>query len=148
MMDHYEALGCITEQGGLEIHDRAHMLQSLRDFPRGASVLVSVSVHRETRSRAQNRYWHGVVIPAFAEHCGYTSAEAKDALALELLPHEVIDIKTGEVRIVPGHTSQQNVKQFNDLIDRAQRLGAELGLYVPDPGEDVTGPPRRQKEAV
>jgi len=143
MLEQFEALGFINERGGLEMNDRDGMLRALRGFKRGANVLVTVKVHRETRSSAQNRFYHGVVIPAFVDHCGYTAAEAKDALALELLPREVVDVKTGEVKTVPGHTSQLNAKEFNDLIERAQQLGAEMGIYIPDPGEDVTGPKRR-----
>ena len=143
MLEQFEALGFINERGAVEMNDRDGMLQALRGFKRGANVLVTVKVHRETRSSAQNRFLHGVIIPAFAAHTGYTKAEAKDALALELIPHEVIDLKTGEVRIVPGHTSQLNTKEFAEFIERAQQLGAEMGIYIPDPGEDVTGPKRR-----
>ena len=97
--------------------------------------MVSVKVARERRSSAQNRYWHGVVLPLFAEHCGNTVDEMKDILALELLPKEVCDLRTGEVRIVPGHTSDLNTKEFNELVERAQQLGAEMGINIPNPGE-------------
>ena len=76
-----------------------------------------------------------MVIPLFAEHCGYELAEMKDALALKLIPKEVTDMETGEVHVVPGHTSDLNTKEFNDLIERAQRLGAEMGIDIPNPGE-------------
>lgn len=98
-------------------------------------VVIEVKAAKPTRSSQQNRYWHGVVIPAFAEHCGYEFEEMKDALALKLIPKELDDMDTGEVRIVPGHTSELNVKEFNDLIERAQRLGAEMNIYIPDPNE-------------
>lgn len=143
MLEQFEALGFINERGGLEMNDRDGMLQALRGFTRGANVLVTVKVHRESRSSAQNRYWHGVVVPLFAEHCGYEFEEAKDALALELIPVEIIDMTTGEVCKVPGHTSALNTKQFNEMIKRSQQLGARMGIYIPDPGEDVTGPKRR-----
>lgn len=142
MIESYDALGEVTD-AGFRLNDQEQFRSMMRGFKRGP-VLLSVKAHRETRSGAQNRYWHGVVIPAFVEHCGYEFDEAKDALALELIPKEVVDIKTGEVKTVPGHTSEQNTKQFNEMIERAQRLGAEMGIYIPDPGEDVTGP-RRQK---
>jgi hypothetical protein len=138
MLEQYEALGEVTAEGRFEVFDRAHMLKAIQHFKRG-TVLFSMKVHRETRSNAQNRFWHGVVVPAFVDHCGYTFAEAKDALALELLPKEVVDVKTGEVKTVPGHTSDLNTKEFNELIERAQQLGAEMGIYIPDPGEDVKG---------
>ena len=143
MIEEIEVLGEVTDTGFAFI-DKESVRSVLRGFKRGL-VLCRFKAHRETRSSAQNRFWHGVVVRAFAEHCGYEFHEAKDALALKLLPVEITDIQTGEIRVVPGHTSECNTKEFNDLIERAQRLGAELGLYIPDPGEDVTG--KKQKAA-
>ncbi len=137
MLERLEVLGEVTDTG-FRFIDSDHVRAQMRQAKRGL-WLCTFKAHRETRSSAQNRYWHGVVVKAFAEHCGYEFEEAKDALALKLLPIEVTDIQTGEVCVVPGHTSELNTKEFNDLIERAQRLGAELGLYIPDPGDDVTG---------
>lgn len=134
-LEQFEALGFINERGGLEMNDRDAMLGAMRQFPRGKAVIVSVSVARDRRTSRQNRFWHGVVVPLFADHCGYEFDEMKAALALKLLPREVADMDTGEVRVVPGHTSELNTKEFNDLIERAQRLGAEMGINIPDPGE-------------
>jgi hypothetical protein len=131
--DSYEALGEITERGVLEMFSRDAMLDAIRRFPKGSTVVVSVKVERQTRSARQNRYWHGVVVPLFAEHCGCDTDDMKDILALELLPKEIADIATGEIRKVPGRTSALNTKEFNDLIERAQRLGASMGIVVPDP---------------
>ncbi len=108
--------------------------QAMKRFP-DCQVSIRVELERPKRSMNQNRYWHGVVVPLFAEHCGYEVAEMKDALALKLLPKTVVDMETGEERIVPGHTSSLNTKEFNDLIERAQRLGASMDIYIPDPGE-------------
>lgn len=133
----YEAAGIIDENGDLKPIALVAFRQAMKRFARPSRVSIRVELERPKRSSAQNRFWHGIVIPAFAEHCGYEFAEMKDALALKLIPREVTDMTTGEVRIVPGHTSNLNTKEFNDLIERAQRLGAEMGIYVPDPGEDV-----------
>lgn len=126
--------GGVIEKGKLTVTGRKLFEEAMRRFPDG-HVVVSVKVSRPTRSSGQNRFWHGVVVPAFAEHCGYEFDEMKDALALKLIPRELTDMTTGEVRIVPGHTSSLNTKEFNDLIERAQRLGAEMDIYIPDPGE-------------
>jgi NinB protein len=131
----YEADGVI-DQGKLRLSGRQGFDAAISRFPDG-HVVVTVKVARRKRSSAQNRFFHGVVIPLFAEHCGYELTEMKDALALELLPKEVVDVKTGEVRIVPGHTSELTTTQFNDLIERVQRLGAEMGIIIPDPDSEV-----------
>lgn len=129
----YEAVGMIAK-GELKIQARGAFVQAMQRFPDGP-VVIDVKVSRPQRSSAQNRYWHGVVIPLFAEHCGNDFDEMKDILALHLLPKEITDPKTGEMHKVPGHTSKLNTKDFNALIERAQRLGAEYGIYIPDPSE-------------
>lgn len=146
-MDQYEALGEITRQRGLEMFSREAMLQAIRRMQEGTYV-VSIKKLREKRSDRQNRFWHGVVIPAFAEHCGYEFEDMKDALALELIPKEVVDVKTGEYKTVPGHTSELDVKEFNDLIERAQRLGASMNLYIPDPNEAGYELPARRRKRL
>lgn len=128
----FETDGVIS-RGKLKVSGQQGFAAAMSRFPDG-HVVVTVKVQRPTRSSAQNRFFHGVILPMFAEHCGYELQEMKDALALELIPREVIDMKTGEVRVVPGHTSELNTKEFNDLIERAQRLGAEMGIVIPDPG--------------
>jgi hypothetical protein len=129
----YECGGVITG-GQLRLEGRRVFEQAMRRFADGP-VAVRVSAGKRPRTSNQNRYFHGVLIPVLAQHCGYRLDEMKDALALELIPHEVVDLKTGEVRLVPGHTSQLTVSEFNTLIERAQQLAAELGCYVPDPRE-------------
>lgn len=136
-IESYEATGYIDAEG-FHMDDVKHFKKMSLAFKHGGAVFTLKSA-RPSRSAAQNRFWHGVVIPLFSEHCGYEFDEMKDALALRLIPKEIVDMSTGEVHVVPGHTSALNTKEFNDLIERAQRLGAEMGIYVPDPGESVTG---------
>lgn len=131
-----EAFECGGEilSGRLKLEGLEVFRQTLARFPDGP-VTLRITVGKRQRSLAQNAYFHGVVLPLFAEHTGYTTTEAKDAIALQLIPHEIVDLKTGEVVTVPGHTSKLTVAEFNDFIMRVQQLGAELGLYVPDPNE-------------
>lgn len=134
--DFFETGGVITD-GKLKLQGRRVWEQALRRFPEGP-VVVRVEAQKRRRTLRQNAFWHAVVIPLFAEHCGYDFEDMKDALALELLPVEVTNMKTGKVTVVPGHTSTLTTARFNDLIERAQRLGAEMNLYIPDPGEMLT----------
>lgn len=119
---------------------------AMQRFPLEARVVISVKLLKPRRSDAQNRYWHGVVIPLFQDHFNqgrraeekWTFDDVKDILARRLLPvKEVIDPITGEVFYALGKTSELNTKQFNELIERAQVWGAEMtpSLYVPDPNE-------------
>jgi len=133
--EYYEAGGVIDEKGQLLPIALTAFRQAMKRFPAGAKVTIRVEIERQKRSNSQNRYWHGVVIPLFAEHCGYDFEDMKDTLALKLIPREITDVTTGEVHVVPGHTSKLTTKEFNDLIERAQRLGAEMDIYIPSPNE-------------
>lgn len=134
MIEFYE-VGAIVARGKLTLEDRekAELAKALSQFVEGF-VTVRIERHHRKRTDRQNRFWHGVVIPLFVEHCGYTFDEAKAALALELIPVEARKFD-GSTAIVPGHTSDLNVAQFNELIKRAQQLGAEMDIYIPDPNE-------------
>ncbi len=134
MLDFYET-GAIVTRGKLkfEARDREGLDRALTQFAEGF-VTLRIERHHRKRTDRQNRFWHGVVIPLFVEHCGYSFDEAKAALSLELIPKEIHQLN-GTAVVVPGHTSELNVAQFNDLIKRAQELGARMDIYVPDPGE-------------
>jgi hypothetical protein len=143
--DTYEADGVIVN-GELKPVALAAFRQAMKRFPNEARVVIGVKVCRPRRSDAQNRFWHGVVIPLFMDYFNqsrrdeekWTFDDVKDVLARKLLPvKEVIDPVTGEVFYSLGKTSDLNTKQFNELIERAQVWGAELtpSLYVPDPNE-------------
>lgn len=137
MLEKFETSGEVTD-AGFRFDDTEFVRRMMRGFKRG-KVRATFESCRDSFSNRQRRFWRGVVVPAFAEHCGYDTQEMHDVLMLRLLPVERTDMVTGEIRIVPGHTSDLNTKEGADLIDRAQRLGAEMGIYIPDPGEDVTG---------
>jgi hypothetical protein len=135
-LEFYEVEGLIA-CGRLKFRkeSREFLEAALMQFADG---YVSVRVERVQRHRTsrQNRFWHGVIIPLFAEHCGYHVDEMKRTLAVELLPVETTRLD-GSVVITGGRTSELTVKQFNDLIERAQQLGAEMGIVIPDPNQAV-----------
>lgn len=133
-LEFYET-AAIVVRGKLKFDGRSRQAldQALGQFAEGA-VTVRVERHHAKRTDAQNRFWHGVVIPLFAEHTGESFEEAKRTLALELIPEETRKLD-GTIVTTAGHTSDLNVAQFNDLIKRAQELGARYDIYIPDPGE-------------
>lgn len=138
----YEATA-VKRDGKVTVDDPARMMQALKHWPDG-TLVVRLEPFKMKRSNQQNRFWHGVVIPAFMEQTGEDVHDdeafqrMKDALALRLIPKQIIDLN-GEAQTVPGHTSDLTTAQFKDLIERAQRLGAEYGVYVPDPNEYYQG---------
>jgi hypothetical protein len=80
----------------------------------GKALRVTVEEVKRKRSDEQNRYWWGVVVKTFWER-------------IEGL---------GKARIRPVRRSSKLSKsEFGDLVLRAQQIGAEHGIYVPDPNE-------------
>jgi hypothetical protein len=127
------AFGRIRD-GRIALDDKPAYETAVRRLREGDSVVIRIEPAAKQRSIKQNAFWHGTVIPAFVEHCGYEFAEMKRVLALELIPVTVHKLD-GSTVTVPGHTADLSTTEFNDLIERAQRLGATLGIYIPDPGE-------------
>jgi hypothetical protein len=98
----------------------------------GQEVDLIVRKHRAQRSSQQNRYYHGVVVKMLAEHCGYDAAEMHETLAMRFLRIEDCPV-TGAPR--RKRTPKTDTKEFSDYVNACLRLGAELGLYIPEAGE-------------
>jgi hypothetical protein len=122
------------QHGHLKIEGRQVFEQTMARFDDGP-VTLRITAGKRSRTSNQNKFFHGVIVKLIAEHTGYSLSEAKDAILLTLIPQEITDIKTGEIVRVPGHSSRLTVKEFNELIERALQLGAELGVYIPTPDE-------------
>ncbi len=92
---------------------------------------VIVRRPRVQRSLSQNSYYWGVVIPLFAEYCGYDDPQDLHyALKVKFLS-EPEEHGLGRVR----STSSLTTAEFTEYVERVRKLAAEHGVYVPDPGE-------------
>jgi hypothetical protein len=84
------------------------------------------------RSGAQNRYWHGVIIPILAAHFGYNHEECHAAIRDHFLGRD--DLGTG-LR-VPGSTKKLSVQAFSLLIDEVRVWAhVEHNCVIPAPNE-------------
>ena len=104
----------------------------------GTDVDVTIRQHKAQRSSAQNRYWHGVVIPLIADELGW-SREDRPHLHYWLLTvfggtHH--DEKTGLDIPNIQHSRALNTKQFAELVDWVLRYAmTEWGIHLPAPNE-------------
>ena len=98
----------------------------------GQAVEVVVRKPKSQRSSQANRYYFGVVVKLLAEFCGYEPDEMHEALAFRFLRIEDDPI-TGSPR--RQRTPKTNTKEFADYVDQCIRFAAELGVYIPQPGE-------------
>lgn len=135
----YETTG-LVQGGKLKLRNRAAFEAAFAQW-KDCEVIVTIEKTHATRSLAQNAFWHGVIVKAFSDHCGYRPREMHEVLKLQLLPvKRLIQNTHGEVVcevIVAGSTATLNKIEFSDLIERAQQLGAELGINIPSPNEDA-----------
>lgn len=109
----------------------------------GKDVIVTIEKRKSKRSNAQNRFFHGVVIPIIQQ--GYLEAGwiegksfewTKNEIKKACLIKEAVNEKTGEVKQYVGETSGLTKSEFMDFIAEVQQWAMEsLNVYVPDPNQ-------------
>ena len=102
-------------------------------------VILTWEERKDTRSNKQNRAFYGVVIRLFCEYMGYRFNNARDK---EIVKTEVLlaighyDIKRGlgdkEIRVVKP-THNMKTKEFIEMYEQCQELGASMNIVIPDP---------------
>lgn len=146
MVEHFEALGFITDRGALEMENREAMLTALRYFPRGASVVVSVTVGgRKLRSLKANNYYWGQVLTVMSKEGSdgdQSPEEIHDAMCVMFLPNEHKRVEffnrlTGErleVETDGRRSSKQSSTEFYDFVERVRKFALEfMGVRTEDP---------------
>lgn len=116
--------------------------EAFRGFE-GKDVIVTIEKRKSKRSDAQNRFFHGVVIPIIQQ--GYLDAGwiegksfewTKNEIKKACLIKEAVNQNTGEVKQYVGETSGLTKLEFMDFIAEVQQWAMEsLNVYVPDPNE-------------
>lgn len=122
----------------------------LMGFLPGRPVRVQVEEARDDRTPRQNRYLFGVPYKMLAEVTGYEREELHEFFCGRLWgwtdrrgPKTPMN-PTG-LYSVPVRTTTRNAKGERDLCSReeltalwedAQRVGAQIGVFIPDPDPD------------
>lgn len=113
----------------LDIHDPAKYAVYLAGLE-GQQVELTVKRPEKKRSNAENRYYHGVMIPILADFFGYTPEETHEAVKLQFLVDRTKDFPT--IR----STKQLSTVEFEKLMtDIRQWAATEYGIYIPLPNE-------------
>jgi len=100
----------------------------------GKRVDVTVSRHRKARSKNQNAYYWGVVLPMIQESGGYAlSEEAHEACKWALLKQR--DRKAEYCR----STATLSTVEMEEYLSRIRQLASEGhfgdGVWIPEPNE-------------
>lgn len=100
---------------------------------KGKKVRLRIEEWKQTRTNQQNRAWFGIVVKEFMRHTGERNKEYMHRVILEHVGHYDLVETLGkmEKRIKP--TSKLSTREFSELYEAAQQLGAEYGIMIPDP---------------
>lgn len=139
----FEIFADVRPDGTLSTGKRSEAHQAIKTFA-GKRIRLTVEKSYSKRSNAQNRYFHGVCVPLVGQglvELGYNEARnmewVKDFIKANLLTTELPD-KEGVMRKCIRPTSGLSTSQFMDLIaDLQQWAMQELGVYIPDPNEQM-----------
>lgn len=134
---------CTKANGKMKIFDREGFDAVLAEYGDGEDLQLHIDEVGRKRTQAQNRFFHGPICKAFGE-VGYRTQEAKEMLCLRFLPKELRQLD-GSVVLVPGHTSDLKVDEFNEFIDQCIQLAAENDIYIKDSAEWRTDRARESK---
>lgn len=118
-----------------EIEEAIEALRQFVDESIKTEFVLEVKVHRRKRSLAQNAYYWGVVLKVLGQHIGDSAEALHKDMASRFLPH-MIRYPNGEMRIVPGQTSESNTLEFSQYIEKIRNFAqTTLGCYIPEPNE-------------
>lgn len=100
---------------------------------------------KDKRSNQQNRYLHGIMLPIVKDalrEAGWnnikTIEDAKDFLKIQFLKYDVVNEKTGEIKVMYRNTSELTKLQFMELVqDVSIWLLDFFNIELPLPGEQT-----------
>lgn len=113
-------------------------LKELIQAHEGREVLVEINKLPLKRSLAQNKYFHGVVVPYYQkmfsiEHY-VTDEQTKIELKQMFLPIEIFDFSTKKIIKSHRDTSDLNTKEFTQFIESCRAFYEyEMGEEIPAP---------------
>lgn len=122
--------------GGMLRFDHPQAFEQFKRTLAGGRFTLRLAKRSVKRTREQNQFWWGVVIPTIAESVGYDAHE-HDALHYALLQKCFGAACKGGIEVSKQPSSANlSVEQFTHLIDWTIRFAAtDLGCVVPLPGE-------------
>jgi hypothetical protein len=134
-----------VEAGALRITRRGDFVEALRAWP-DCRVVIKVQKIYMRRSRSQNAYFHGVILPEVRRgliDAGYSASECttevvKDFLKSMFARREMVNARTGEVLTTVQPTSQMTTTEMMAFQEECRRFASEfLGVTIPSPNEQT-----------
>lgn len=105
--------------------DLLHMVDKVVPTLDGKPYTLVIKPFHVPRSLDQNKKMHAM-IGELADFCGYSRNRMKEIVKNEFGPKEVVEVGQRVVDITKG-TSDYDVHEMSEMIERLYQLGAELG---------------------
>ena len=95
---------------------------------------IELTLKREVKRRgpAQNRYYWGVVIKTMADAWGWIGEDLHYELRRKFL---AVDPDAETPFVMARSTSDLSTVEFNEYVEKVLQFAAEMGVFVPSPGE-------------
>ena len=123
----------LTKNGEQVFYDKepAAVISSLSN----GRYTVTITKSKEPRSLDQNALmW--LWFTCLESETGQPAQDIHDYYCLKFLPRDVIDLSTGVLTRVGGHTSTLSTQAFTDFLNRVHSDAAtELGITLPSPDD-------------
>jgi len=117
------------QEGKIKL-ENAPRFHSLIASLAGEQIELILRKHKSRRSNSQNSWYWGCIVPLLAEHCGYDAEEMHEALK-----HKFLRIHDDSELPTVRSSAKLTTAEFTEYVEKCRRLGAELGVYIPNPGE-------------
>jgi len=91
---------------------------------------------KKVRTDKQNRAFFGIAVQKLADHYGTEKEIMYKALAGAYYGFEEVVIGQLTIR-VPKSTRNRTTKEANEFYEWIQKLGAEAGVNIPSPNEQL-----------
>ena len=134
-MEPVSFLGRVSEDGAKWAPNSPNAFKFAFKPFKGKETWVTVEEYKEIHTDPQRAYWWGVVVKLFMEAMAERDSYYVHRWILVRVGHckEVVNKLTGEVTKEPLRTRRVAKDTYSRNIEAAQQLGAEFGIYIPDP---------------
>jgi hypothetical protein len=122
--------------------EMTHLLSKLHRFD-GKRVLIRIEEYTGKRSKQQNRYCWGVVVPTIKKHLiahnkdleGMTDEQVYSIMKYNYGMVWTIDLPDKRTMMLEGSGARLSTKEFEDFMESARAMAASWGCFIPMPKE-------------
>jgi len=121
-------------EGKFVVPDRDGFLRTVLEMFGDKEQSLSLSVAKNTRSGAQNKYLWGVVYRVLSDWNGNTAEEWHQICKQKFLQSYMLQVGEEEFELEPS-TTKLSKDEFNEYVESIRRWAAGHEVVIPEPGQ-------------